>query len=300
MDIIDNHIPPKAQRNYLAESLILIGTVVVSTIVFGFIGIAFTIIAFDLSFLDIQKFASGEVLTAQAATVLKINQAFSMIGMFIGSIIFLLTTRRKIFSFISFTGEINILRILSSVVLVFVALPLVSYLVNINTEIAKSLGYTSKDLMGIYELLGSSDNTLGFVLSILVMAVLPAIAEEFLFRGLVQKILIQWTKHNHISIAITSFIFAFIHGNPEQVLGIFILGMVLGYLMEYTANLLFPILLHFTNNLVSLIAMNYQQEDSSILASDYQPSITIAAVSLSVLLGIFYYLNKTKSISSFE
>lgn len=295
MNILDDQRPIKERRNFLSESLILIGVVVVTTFVVGLIGVAFSMIAFEISFSEINSYASGQIQTKKAASFLKVNQSFSMIGMFLGAVVFLLTTRRNILKFIHLEGKITPLRLLSSIALVFTCLPLVSYLVQINAEIAKSLGYTSKNLMGLYELLGSSSGTLSFIFSVFVMAILPAIAEEFLFRGVIQKFLKQWTKKPHIAIAITSFIFAIIHGNPEQVLGIFILGMVLGYLMYFTSNLLFPILLHFTNNFLSLFAMNLPDTGKeNIISADYDPNIIAALVALILTGLIFYYLYKSK------
>ncbi|MFT4696725.1 MAG: membrane protease YdiL (CAAX protease family), partial [Urechidicola sp.] len=93
--------------------------------------------------------------------------------------------------------------------------------------------------------------------TILLMALLPAIGEELFFRGIVQKILIKWTKKNWVGILITAFIFSAIHMQFLTFLPRFFMGIMLGYLFVWSRNLLIPIIAHLLHNLISiLVAMN--------------------------------------------
>jgi membrane protease YdiL (CAAX protease family) len=91
------------------------------------------------------------------------------------------------------------------------------------------------------------------LVNILVVAVIPAIGEELLFRGVLQKIFIRWTKNTFIGVVITSIAFAMLHLQFLSVLPRFILSMVLGYMFVWTKSLWIPIIAHFVNNALAVI-----------------------------------------------
>ena len=91
------------------------------------------------------------------------------------------------------------------------------------------------------------------LLNIFVIAVIPAIGEELLFRGVLQKIFINWTKNVFLGVLITSIAFALLHFQFLSVLPRFVLGMVLGYMFVWTRSLWMPILAHFVNNALAVV-----------------------------------------------
>ncbi len=101
--------------------------------------------------------------------------------------------------------------------------------------------------------------------NILVIAVIPAIGEEIIFRGIVQKNLTRVMQNPHLGIWLTGFIFSAIHMQFEGFLPRMILGALLGYLFYWTNNLWIPILAHFVNNAAQIILQFlYAKEISSI------------------------------------
>lgn len=91
------------------------------------------------------------------------------------------------------------------------------------------------------------------LINILIIAVIPAIGEELLFRGVLQNILIKWTKNTFAGVFITSLAFALLHFQFLSVLPRFILGMVLGYIFVWTRSLWMPVLAHFVNNAFAVV-----------------------------------------------
>ncbi len=96
--------------------------------------------------------------------------------------------------------------------------------------------------------------------NLLVMAITPAICEEMLFRGVIQRILGN-ALGKHWGIWLSAFIFSFIH---LQFYGFFprlLLGALFGYMLLYSGSLWIPIVAHFTHNALSIIiyyiGMNY-------------------------------------------
>jgi membrane protease YdiL (CAAX protease family) len=87
-----------------------------------------------------------------------------------------------------------------------------------------------------------------FMANLLVIAILPGIGEELLFRGVVQKHAIGIFRSATAGIWVTSVVFSAIHFQFEGFLPRLVLGLVLGYLYHWTRNLWVPIAAHAFNN----------------------------------------------------
>jgi membrane protease YdiL (CAAX protease family) len=132
---------------------------------------------------------------------------------------------------------------------------------------------------------------------LIIVAVVPAIGEELLFRGVLQKIILQWTKKPHLAIWITAIAFSALHMQFFGFLPRMLLGVVFGYLFFWTNSLWLPILGHFINN-GSVVLMSYfspellDDTDISIFEqSDY--SMVFYILSLILTVGLIYIIKRT-------
>ena len=133
------------------------------------------------------------------------------------------------------------------------------------------------------------------LLNIIVVAVLPAIAEELFFRGALQSILERWTRRPIIAIALSSFLFSLFHLSFYKILPIFLLGAVLGTLFYITRNLWYSIFFHFVNNTMALLAAYYAQRNDfmkKLSDDEVQLGWWAGLVSLVITLALFYLLRK--------
>lgn len=87
-----------------------------------------------------------------------------------------------------------------------------------------------------------------YLLGMVVIAIIPAIGEELLFRGLIQNIFHRITGSIHVAIIIAGFIFSVIHFQFFGLLPRMFLGIIFGYLYAWSGSLLIPIVAHFVNN----------------------------------------------------
>lgn len=87
-----------------------------------------------------------------------------------------------------------------------------------------------------------------FVIAMIVIAIIPAIGEEFLFRGLIQNQLQSWTKNAHWAIWLTGILFSTIHIQFYGFVPRMLLGVLFGYMYLWSGNILYPMLAHFANN----------------------------------------------------
>lgn len=105
-----------------------------------------------------------------------------------------------------------------------------------------------RNASGMLEGLMVMDSPVEFLFNLLIMAVLPAVGEELMFRGVVQQKLEEQTLNGHLAIWITAGIFSAIHFQFEGFLARMALGAALGYLFFWTRNLWIPIAAHFLTN----------------------------------------------------
>ncbi len=99
----------------------------------------------------------------------------------------------------------------------------------------------------------------GFLFNLVVIAIVPAICEELLFRGALQRTLIRAIKNYHIGIWVSAFLFSAIH---LQFFGFFprlFLGAAFGYIYHWTGNLKYTMFAHFLNNGIAVSVSYYLQ-----------------------------------------
>ena len=103
------------------------------------------------------------------------------------------------------------------------------------------------------ELFLNVDNAGWMFFNILMIAVIPAIGEELIFRGILQKIFTQWSNNIHVGIILSSLLFSAMH---LQFYGFFprwILGAMFGYLLVWSGSIWLPVFAHFVNNTLAVV-----------------------------------------------
>ena len=105
----------------------------------------------------------------------------------------------------------------------------------------------------ILSLLADDSRISVLFLNIILIALVPALCEEFLFRGTLQPLINKLTGNSHLAIWITAFIFSAIHLQFYGFIPRLLLGAYLGYLFVWSGSLWLPILAHFLHNASSLI-----------------------------------------------
>jgi hypothetical protein len=86
------------------------------------------------------------------------------------------------------------------------------------------------------------------LLNLFMVAVLPAVGEELIFRGIIQKLFTNITGRVVWGVIIASALFSFFHFQFQGFIPRFALGMLFGYLYAWTGTIWLPIITHFVNN----------------------------------------------------
>lgn len=149
-----------------------------------------------------------------------------------------------------------------SIVLVLLAQPLIGLTGEINAMLAlpEWLSFIedwmkNSEIQGelITEAFLATTSVGGLATNIFMIALLPAFAEELLFRGVLAGLFRRWTNSIHLAVFISAFIFAAIHLQFYGFLPRFLLGAVFGYLFFWSGSLWLPIAAHLANNLLSVV-----------------------------------------------
>lgn len=110
----------------------------------------------------------------------------------------------------------------------------------------------------------------GLMANLFIMAVLPAVGEELLFRGIVQPRLAALFKNQHLAIVVTSLIFSAMHLQFYGFIPRFLLGLLFGYFFYWTRNLWTAVWAHLINNGTAVvIAYLEDQKLSDIHYQDF-------------------------------
>ena len=139
----------------------------------------------------------------------------------------------------------------------------------------------------------------GLFANLLIVAVLPAIGEEFLFRGVLLKLFKEWTKNKHAAVLISAFLFSAVHFQFYGFLPRFLLGVLFGYLFVWSKNIWIPVTVHFINNGLAVVLYYfmhgtdlYEKADTFGTDAVTMPSVLFSVLFTGILLYLFHKQSK--------
>ena len=124
--------------------------------------------------------------------------------------------------------------------------------------------------------------------NLFVMALLPAVCEEMMFRGWLQRRL-HVSVNIHVAIWVSAFVFSTIHFQFYGFVPRMLIGAALGYLYCYTGSLWAPIVAHFTNNAAAVVVafLSYNKlvsTDFDVIGTGDTWYLSVVSVALCVAL----------------
>ena len=288
------------QRHPFVSLILLLLLILAGAFVFTLVGAVIGGVIYGMP--DLLKFLTGDLRANLSLT--KVIQIASSIGMFVvPALLFARMENRDWQGYLKLKRSLPVLFALT-VVVMFTSVPLLELSVEINQSM-KLPGFL-QDLEGwmrqqedqMAELTKQllTMKTVGALLVNLVMlAVIPALGEEFIFRGCLQRIFKQLTGNHHVAIWLTAIIFSSIHMQFYGFIPRMLLGAMFGYLLVWSNSLWLPILAHFVNNATAVLtAYVYQQQGKSLEQLD-QPEASswpVYLASFAVTTAVLWYFYK--------
>ena len=136
------------------------------------------------------------------------------------------------------------------------------------------------------QFLTNFDNNGQFFIALVVIAVLPAIGEEFVFRGLIQNHLQVIFKNIHAAIWISAILFSMFHLQFYGFVPRILLGALFGYLYAWSGNLSYPIIAHFVNNGFTLLMIYLHNKGTVNFDIESTETVPITTVLLSTAVTV--------------
>lgn len=133
-----------------------------------------------------------------------------------------------------------------------------------------------------------------FLMAFIAIAIIPAVGEELLFRGLIQKYTTQIFKNPHIAIWVTAFIFGAIHMQFFGLVPRTILGAFFGYMVYFSGSLWYGIAAHFLNNGLTVLVLYLHQQNLVDFDIENTDSFSWETVGIFAIVGIVLFILFTK------
>lgn len=284
-----------ADRTPYRKFLILVGIALISGIIFSTLGSLLAAMLTGVKVLSDPQ-ALSDLTNPVVIDALKIIQMVSAIGtFFLPPIIAAWLFSDDVKGYLGVTKKPSSQQIVLVLMLLLVAIPFINWMMMANNlmELPASMKGVQDWMKEMEDNAGQITNLLvktssigGLLFNVFLMAVIPALGEEFLFRGVIQKLFKELSGNIHVGIILSAILFSAMHMQFYGFLPRFALGAMLGYLMFWSGSLWLPVIAHFINNFLAVISAWAVANGSLKINPD-----TIGTESgQSVMLGISVFL----------
>ncbi len=245
-----------------------------------------------------------DMLNAQYYYAIMMMQVISTFFIFFVPVhFFALICYRKPFTYLGFNFRFNYKQVLLLIGILILTFPLSGALSTLNKILPISEYWAAK--FKAMELAREAQEAAlininsfsRFIISLIVIAFLPALFEETFFRAGFQNLLSRWFKGPWVAIILTSIIFSLIHLSFYGFLVRFALGVVLGFIFYYSGSLWLNILLHFLFNGIQVTAL-YVMTMNGVKDKNVEDNfpLWIGAIALLLLLYLFKLYKQTSAL----
>ena len=280
----------------------------VSASLLSFIGLVAGMAIWSLPFDALEHYTEYGI---EGINFMRLNQAAGAVGLFIlPSITFPHFLGRPTAEFLQTDNKPKILLLLLLAIYTLLQLPWINVMSAWNNslewggaleELYQAMRAKEDAAAAMIEKLLTMPDIQSLLVTLIVVALIPAMGEELLFRGIIQNLFGQ-RYGTHAGIWITAFIFSFIH---FQFFGFFprlLLGVLLGYIALWSGSLWYAIAAHFTNNALAVLGYFAYQHNWITMNPDEwgtgDNSVFWTLISLILSIVCIYAFNKFVQKSS--
>lgn len=220
-------------------------------------------IVYGASFAEVRQILATPDGTALAINVTRLYHLISFSGyMFLPALLFTIVNRTGIVAEAGLRNRFQPGMLFMGLILIMAAFPLINWLDQAMRSIhwpqalqyyadrldsgRQELTFTLLDMQEPHELL----------VCLLLVAALPAVFEEIMFRGVLMNIFKGITGQVMRAVILQATVFAVLHFSFYELPGIFIMGLAFGVIMAATKNALHTMILHFVFN-GSVVVLHY-------------------------------------------
>jgi membrane protease YdiL (CAAX protease family) len=256
---------------------------------------------------DPEKIAQGVVATDSEAYAFLFIQGFSALGGFaLTALMFSVLQTGLVLAPLGFKRSPSLKMVVLTIVSIIAAQFFIEWLVSLNQQIPLSGAWASlreyqKKAAELTENLLNHTSFVRFLASAVVIAVIPALAEELFFRGLLLGTMLRSKMNPYLAMAISGILFSVIHFQFDNVIAIGVLGAFLGFLYYVSGSLWLPIIAHFINNFMTVL-FKYLHHTGAIGQDIVEMNTPwwLTVIGISVFASMVYWLHRIQQPTSYE
>jgi membrane protease YdiL (CAAX protease family) len=233
-----------------------------------FLGLLISIVTTDLELNDVPQLLSLPFTEDKRQSILLLQGLGALGGFIVAGILYLVIVERIRLPWIFNLKNMKIWAVILSIVIVISFMFVNTFFIEWNMNLSFP-GFLSgfedwardkeEELRLVTEFLTEFGSLGQFIVVFIVVAVIPAIGEELIFRGILQNKFHIYFKNIHVAIITTAILFSGFHLQFFGFVPRLFLGILFGYLYYWSGNLWYPILGHFVNNGFTLILIYLYQ-----------------------------------------
>lgn len=248
---------------------------------------------------------SSEGMAALSATAMKSILLASHLFTFIAPcfLFIYLNYKERKWQILHLDKPIDFSLLLICMLFVIVSYPAVTYSYTVNSWIplADWMINQESSTTATLEKILEMKNINVFLFNVLLIAIIPGIGEELLFRGLIQDFIEKSSKNIHIAVWTAALAFSAFHLQFQGFLPRLLLGALMGYSFVFTRNLWVPIILHILNNMIPIVTLYFFGSDVAAIDPNDTQEIHWSAglISLALGIGVALFLYKKTKLNEF-
>ncbi|MCF8225244.1 MAG: CPBP family intramembrane metalloprotease [Bacteroidales bacterium] len=285
-------LSPFAMLIFSTLSIIVIG------LVFQLIAMLTAPLLFDITIYDLLEMdnldAPGKI------SAMKWLQIVGALGTFIFSSFFLSFLYTGSWTgFFVFGKKVDMRAVIILAGIMLTALPFVNWLTEMNMKLELPFERLDNYLRQLEEQTESlmmtllrADHIWTLLLNLFMIAIIPAVGEELVFRGIIQKHFQAWFKNGHAAVIVTAVIFSLAHFQVYSFLPRFFLGILLGYMLYYGRSIWYPMIAHLVNNGLGVVFYYYHFKGAADETLDEIGTMELlpvtAIISILLVAGLMY------------
>jgi len=265
----------------LVQILLMLGLAIAGLCVGSFLGLAGASLGFGVPLTQLAGLAANPALVPSGWYALMLMQGLQLAGAGAGAALLPLVLRQGVGRYFAPRPLREAWWLAAVAVLVICLLPVLSPIIAWNAGVHfpsflqdfEHWARAEEDrLADLTKSLMQFPTAGRLAVGLLVVGVVPALAEEVVFRGVLQPNLVRWFGSRHVGVWLTAAVFSAIHVQFFGFVPRMLLGLLLGYLYEWSGNILVPMAAHFTNNAFQLVLVYLAQH--GLLATAFDPDAT--------------------------
>ena len=261
-----------------------------------FLGLLISIFATDLSLNDVPELLSLPLTDEKRTAILLLQGLGALGGFVIAGLLYLVIVERISLSSIFNMQQVSIWAIILTIVMVISFMFVNTYFIewNMNITFPSFMGgfeewarEKEEELKLVTDFLTEFNTFNQFIIVFIVVAILPAVGEELIFRGILQNKFHIYFKNIHVAILLTAIFFSGFHLQFFGFVPRLLLGILFGYIYYWSGNLWYPILGHFINNGFTLVLIYLYQAGYIGIDIDIEEAYPLNIILIFLVITIY-------------